>query len=200
MVGHSDDVGELATAWRTGDTSRLRTAVITGVPGVGKSRLVAAAVDAFDPAPSTILTGTARLHSPAPYDWLAAVLDRAGLPPATELRAPADALAWLAQDPDRYGMGTTCTAMLLVDDQLYLAHVGDSRGYLLHEGAFSQVTVDDTYVSQLHARVFTRDGQLMVEDLGSTNGTYLNRVKVAGPMVMQKGDRLQVGNTVLEVR
>lgn len=63
-----------------------------------------------------------------------------------------------------------------------------------------QVTVDDTYVSQLHARVFTRDGQLMVEDLGSTNGTYLNRVKVAGPMGMQKGDRLQVGNTVLEVR
>jgi pSer/pThr/pTyr-binding forkhead associated (FHA) protein len=55
-------------------------------------------------------------------------------------------------------------------------------------------------VSQLHARVFTRDGQLLVEDLGSTNGTYLNRAKVAGPMVMQKGDRLQVGNTVLEVR
>jgi hypothetical protein len=63
-----------------------------------------------------------------------------------------------------------------------------------------QVTVDDTYVSQLHARVFTRDGQLLVEDLGSTNGTYLNRAKVSGPMVMQKGDRLQVGNTVLEVR
>jgi pSer/pThr/pTyr-binding forkhead associated (FHA) protein len=63
-----------------------------------------------------------------------------------------------------------------------------------------QVTVDDTYVSQLHARVFTRDGQIFVEDLGSTNGTYLNRVKVSGPMVMQKGDRLQVGNTVLEVR
>jgi FHA domain len=63
-----------------------------------------------------------------------------------------------------------------------------------------QVTVDDTYVSQLHARVFSRDGQLLVEDLGSTNGTYLNRVKVSGTMAMQKGDRLQVGNTVLEVR
>ena len=63
-----------------------------------------------------------------------------------------------------------------------------------------QVTVDDTYVSQLHARVFTRDGQLFVEDLGSTNGTYLNRAKVAGPMVMEKGDRLQVGNTILEVQ
>jgi hypothetical protein len=63
-----------------------------------------------------------------------------------------------------------------------------------------QIAVEDTYVSQLHARVFTRDGQLFVEDLGSTNGTYLNRAKVSGPMVMQKGDRLQVGNTVLEVR
>jgi len=62
-----------------------------------------------------------------------------------------------------------------------------------------QVTIDDTYVSQLHARVFVRDGQVFVEDLGSTNGTYLNRAKVSGPMVMQRGDRLQVGNTIMEV-
>jgi pSer/pThr/pTyr-binding forkhead associated (FHA) protein len=61
-----------------------------------------------------------------------------------------------------------------------------------------QVTVDDTYVSQLHARVFQRDGQVFVEDLGSTNGTYLNRSKVSGPMLVQRGDRLQVGNTVME--
>ena len=53
------------------------------------------------------------------------------------------------EDPDRYGMGTTCTAMLVVDDQIYLAHVGDSRGYLLHDSALSQVTVDDTYVQML---------------------------------------------------
>ena len=62
-----------------------------------------------------------------------------------------------------------------------------------------QVTLDDTYVSQLHARVFTRDGQVFVEDLGSTNGTYLNRQKVAGPMAIQRGDRLQVGNTIMEL-
>jgi pSer/pThr/pTyr-binding forkhead associated (FHA) protein len=62
-----------------------------------------------------------------------------------------------------------------------------------------QVTLDDTYVSQLHARVFSRDGQLLVEDLGSTNGTYLNRKKVSGAMVMQRGDKLQVGNTVMEL-
>jgi pSer/pThr/pTyr-binding forkhead associated (FHA) protein len=62
-----------------------------------------------------------------------------------------------------------------------------------------QVTLDDTYASQLHARVFARDGQFFVEDLGSTNGTYLNRRKVAGPMVMQRGDKLQIGNTVMEL-
>lgn len=61
------------------------------------------------------------------------------------------------------------------------------------------VTVDDTYASQIHARVFNRDGQFFVEDLGSTNGTYLNRTKVAGPQVMHRGDRLQVGNTVMEL-
>jgi len=62
-----------------------------------------------------------------------------------------------------------------------------------------QVTIDDTYASQLHARVFARDGQLFVEDLGSTNGTYLNRKKVQGPQAMRRGDRLQVGNTVMEL-
>jgi pSer/pThr/pTyr-binding forkhead associated (FHA) protein len=62
-----------------------------------------------------------------------------------------------------------------------------------------QVTLDDTYVSQLHARIFQRDGELFVEDLGSTNGTYLNRAKVSGPMAMKAGDKLQVGSVVLEL-
>ena len=62
-----------------------------------------------------------------------------------------------------------------------------------------QVVVDDTYASQIHARVFARDGQLMVEDLGSTNGTLLNKKKVTGPTVMRRGDRLQVGTTVMEL-
>jgi pSer/pThr/pTyr-binding forkhead associated (FHA) protein len=61
------------------------------------------------------------------------------------------------------------------------------------------VCIEDSYASQLHARVFRRGGQLYVEDLGSTNGTYLNRRKVAGPTAVRRGDKLQVGNTVLEV-
>ncbi len=62
-----------------------------------------------------------------------------------------------------------------------------------------QVTIDDTYASQIHARVFSRDGQLFVEDLGSTNGTFVNRQKVNGPQAFRRGDRLQVGNTVMEL-
>lgn len=69
----------------------------------------------------------------------------------------------------------------------------------LGRAAGCQVTIDDTYASQLHARVFQRDGQVYVEDLGSTNGTYLNRRKVTGPMQVQRGDKLQIGNTVLEL-
>ena len=61
------------------------------------------------------------------------------------------------------------------------------------------ITLDDTYVSQLHARVFRRDGQIYIEDLGSTNGTYVNRTKVTAPLVVRRGDRLQVGKTVMEV-
>jgi pSer/pThr/pTyr-binding forkhead associated (FHA) protein len=62
-----------------------------------------------------------------------------------------------------------------------------------------QVVLDDTFVSQVHARVLSREGNYLVEDLGSTNGTYLNQKKVSGAMIMQRGDRLQVGNTVLEL-
>jgi pSer/pThr/pTyr-binding forkhead associated (FHA) protein len=61
------------------------------------------------------------------------------------------------------------------------------------------ITLDDTYVSQLHARVFQQDGQTFVEDLGSTNGTYLNGQKVSGPMAMNRGDQLRVGDTVMEL-
>jgi hypothetical protein len=55
----------------------------------------------------------------------------------------------------------------------------------------------DTFVSQVHARVVERDGQLFLEDLGSTNGTFLNGKQVAKTARVRKGDQLQIGQTVL---
>ncbi len=59
---------------------------------------------------------------------------------------------------------------------------------------------DDTFVSQLHARVFRNDEGAFVEDLGSTNGTFLNGRKLGAATKLKAGDYLQIGSTVLEVR
>ncbi len=62
------------------------------------------------------------------------------------------------------------------------------------------IVLDEQYVSQVHARVFIRDGSLFVEDLGSTNGTWVNGTRAVGQMPARAGDRIQVGNVVMEVR
>ena len=59
---------------------------------------------------------------------------------------------------------------------------------------------DDAFVSQTHLRIFDYDGQPMVEDLGSTNGTYHNGVRLSGAKLLHPGDRLQVGTTVIEAQ
>jgi pSer/pThr/pTyr-binding forkhead associated (FHA) protein len=63
-----------------------------------------------------------------------------------------------------------------------------------------QIKLDDTYVSTFHARIFNRDGAWFVEDLGSTNGTFLNQRKVSGASELRAGDRVKVGRTTLELR
>ena len=58
----------------------------------------------------------------------------------------------------------------------------------------------DTFVSALHARVYEYDGQPMLEDLGSTNGTFHNGIRLRGSKLLHTGDRVQIGSTVLEAR
>ena len=61
------------------------------------------------------------------------------------------------------------------------------------------VRVEDVYTSSIHARLYRRDGSLWVEDLGSTNGTWVNAERIGSPARLGKGDLLQVGGTVFEV-
>jgi pSer/pThr/pTyr-binding forkhead associated (FHA) protein len=67
-------------------------------------------------------------------------------------------------------------------------------------GAGCAIRLSDTYVSQVHARLYGENGTWFVEDLGSTNGTYLNDRKVASPVEVHAGDVVKVGKTVLELR
>jgi FHA domain len=66
-------------------------------------------------------------------------------------------------------------------------------------GGCALVLSDDTYVSQLHARLFQQNGEGYVEDLGSTNGTYVNGRAINGVTRLRRGDQLQFGQTVAEV-
>jgi pSer/pThr/pTyr-binding forkhead associated (FHA) protein len=62
------------------------------------------------------------------------------------------------------------------------------------------VRLDDPYVSDDHARIYQSNGSWMVADLKSTNGTFLNRVKVTSPAPIAAGDQLGIGKTIVEVR
>jgi pSer/pThr/pTyr-binding forkhead associated (FHA) protein len=62
------------------------------------------------------------------------------------------------------------------------------------------LVLNDDYASSRHARIFPQDGQWIVEDLGSTNGTYLDRQKVTRPMPVPLGVPIRIGKTVLELR
>ena len=62
------------------------------------------------------------------------------------------------------------------------------------------IHLTDTYASQVHARLSARGPAWVVEDLGSTNGTFLNERRVESPSEVRAGDRIRIGTTVLELR
>ncbi|EFE68340.1 MULTISPECIES: FHA domain-containing protein FhaB/FipA [Streptomyces] len=65
----------------------------------------------------------------------------------------------------------------------------------------STIVLDDDYASSRHARIYPdRDGQWIVEDLGSTNGTYLDRTRLTTPMPISLGAPIRIGKTVIELR
>lgn len=58
----------------------------------------------------------------------------------------------------------------------------------------------DAFVSSYHARVWTSDGQILIDDRGSKNGTFVNGAKLEGQKPLHTGDRIQIGYTILEAR
>lgn len=66
--------------------------------------------------------------------------------------------------------------------------------------ADATVPLSDQYASERHTRVYQRDGEWLVADLGSTNGTFLNQARVTTPTPISAGDQLGIGETVVQVR
>ena len=81
------------------------------------------------------------------------------------------------------------TTMGLADQQITIGRANDAT-----------LVLTDDYASSRHARLFPQDGQWIVEDLGSTNGTYLDRQKVTQPTPVPVGVPIRIGKTVLELR
>lgn len=62
------------------------------------------------------------------------------------------------------------------------------------------VVLHDPRVSRQHTRVHRRGGRWVVEDLGSANGTWVNRQRLDGPYTLQPGDQLGIGHTIFSVQ
>ncbi|WP_343601821.1 PP2C family serine/threonine-protein phosphatase [Mycobacterium sp.] len=94
-------------------------------------------------ASQLVIAALAQLDDDEPGGDLLAKLD-------TAVREGNSAIAaQVEMEPDLEGMGTTLTAILFAGNRLGLAHIGDSRGYLLRDGELTQITKDDTFVQTL---------------------------------------------------
>ncbi|REK19340.1 MAG: FHA domain-containing protein [Actinobacteria bacterium] len=75
-----------------------------------------------------------------------------------------------------------------------------SDATVLGRSSEADVLLDDPYASEFHMRLLAQENGLVLHDLGSTNGTYVNGRRVTAPTTLRRGDSVQVGKTVMEVR
>ena len=127
-------------------------------------------------------------------------------------RAPG--AGWSPPAVDATGMHAASTAGLggpLTDDGLPPQIVverglglraGDAydldRPLLLGRGTSADIVLEDPFSSSRHARIAPQGGVMVLEDLGSTNGTYLNGEPLQGPQPLHSGDRIRIGDTEFE--
>jgi pSer/pThr/pTyr-binding forkhead associated (FHA) protein len=76
----------------------------------------------------------------------------------------------------------------------------DGEPVLIGRGSDAGIRLDDDYVSTRHARIGSANGTFYVEDLGSTNGTYIGSQRLTQATAIQLGSRVRVGKTTLELK
>jgi pSer/pThr/pTyr-binding forkhead associated (FHA) protein len=69
------------------------------------------------------------------------------------------------------------------------------EGAVMGRGDHAQIRLEDPFASSRHARLIRQGGIVVLEDLGSTNGTYLNEELLSGPQPLHQGDRVRIGDS-----
>ena len=69
------------------------------------------------------------------------------------------------------------------------------EGAVLGRGDQAEIRLEDPFASSRHARLLRQGGVIVLEDLGSTNGTYLNEELLSGPAPLHRGDRVRIGDS-----
>ncbi len=87
--------------------------------------------------------------------------------------------------------GRALGSLIIVEDELIIGRHGEGAGRL----------ADDEEISRSHARVARGDsGTVTIEDLGSTNGTFVNSLPISEPRTLAAGDTIELGGTTMVVR
>jgi hypothetical protein len=69
------------------------------------------------------------------------------------------------------------------------------EGAVMGRGDQAEIRLEDPFASSRHARLVPQGGIVVIEDLGSTNGTYLNEELLSGPQPLHRGDRVRIGDS-----
>ncbi|MGH3519671.1 MAG: FHA domain-containing protein FhaB/FipA [Haloechinothrix sp.] len=125
---------------------------------------------------------------------------RSDLYAASGLRVDIPAFRRSKQDK-RKGGGKSAHQLVVTHGALSGTRIAlDGRPILIGRADDSTLVLDDDYASTRHARLSLRGTDWYVEDLGSTNGTYLDRAKVTAPLRVPLGVPIRIGKTVIELR
>jgi pSer/pThr/pTyr-binding forkhead associated (FHA) protein len=129
-------------------------------------------------------------------DMFGARVDTAGGPSRAEQKATQKQ----ARKPSKPPRGTPSKVVVVDGPSSGMsAQLGDEP-VLIGRGTDAAIRLDDDYVSTRHARIGSSGGTFYVEDLGSTNGTYIGSQRITQATAIQLGSRVRVGKTTVELK